>query len=203
MMRPLSRYCRGDFSGPPEQIHPLAVDSPGPLPSAGRCGGGRVGEPRLACVFRVGFVGTVAGGVLEWAARPVFVLQVVLVPSGGGVLRSATAERLLVRARGSRWPMRAFIPLWISTRRIQLTTPKPLMLIQDGVSSGEEWRLPGVRGPATPPPPGDISRSKASVEMQRRAATGTFFSASATFCRKDLCVISSFLVFLSVILVSI
>ena len=155
-------------------------------------------------MYRVGSVGTLAGGVLEWAARPVFVLQVVLVPSGGGVLLSATAERLLVRARGPRWPMRAFIPLWISTRRIQLSTRKPLMLDQDGVTSGAEWRLPGVRGPATTPPPGDISRSKVRVEMQRRPATGTFFFASATlFCRKDLCVISSFLAFFSVILVSI
>jgi hypothetical protein len=58
-----------------------------------------MGEPRLARVYRVGSVGTLAGGVLEWAAWTVFVLQVVLVPSGGGVLQSATTERLLVRAR--------------------------------------------------------------------------------------------------------
>jgi hypothetical protein len=100
--------------------------------SAGRSGGGRMGEPLLACVYKVGSVGTLACGVLEWAARPVFVLQVVLVPSGSGVLQSTTAERLLVRACGPRWPMRAFITLWISTRQIQLTTPKPLMLDQDG-----------------------------------------------------------------------
>jgi hypothetical protein len=163
-----------------------------------------MGEPRLVCVYRVGSAGTLAAGVLEWAARLVFVLQVVLVPSSGGVLRSAMAERLLVRARGSRWTMRAFIPLWISTRRIQLTIPKPLMLDQDGVTGGAEWRLPGVRGPVTTPPPGDIFRSKACAKMQRRPATGTFFSASAMlFCRKDLCVISSFLVFFSVTLVSI
>jgi hypothetical protein len=103
-----------------------------------------MGEPRLARVYRVGSVGTLAGGVLEWAAWTVFVLQVVLVPSGGGVLQSATAERLLIRPRVPQWPMHAFIPLWISTWRIQLTTPKPLMLDQDGVTSGAEWRLPGV-----------------------------------------------------------
>lgn len=70
-----------------------------------------MGEPRFSvCVYSVGSVRFLAGGVLEMEARSELVLQVALGIFGGGARCSFTAEHLLPRARGPRWPSCAFIP---------------------------------------------------------------------------------------------
>ena len=63
------------------------------LPSAGRSGGGREGDPRFRPVHKVEVGGGPAGGALEVEELAAGVLGSARAISGGGVLRGSTAAR--------------------------------------------------------------------------------------------------------------
>ena len=123
-------------------IHLTGGDSLVPLPSAGRSGGGRVGEPRISSCVQVGLGRLIPGGVGE-AARPGWCLQVEVVLFGGAARWSSATD--LPPSSCSRFlgaVLRDFpSPVAVVRRRRMYRVPKVEAMLKHGDGVG----VPGWR----------------------------------------------------------
>ena len=126
---------RGDFFASP-QIHRVAADPADPSPSAGRSGGGRAGDPCVACVHSVGRVGSSAGGAMEGWFRRCFGAGGFLLSRRSSVeVRGAAPAPSLSGISGSTgsaspFPDLAWRPIWVDD-------------FEAGADAGRRWRRSG------------------------------------------------------------
>ena len=81
------------FLEPHRRLHRARRRIVGFLPSAGRYGGGRVGDPRFRLVYKVGPGGAPVGGALEEVVLRMGVLVSARPFSGGGAPRASPSSR--------------------------------------------------------------------------------------------------------------